>query len=183
MTLLAATGFASTNIGDSVAGRAKIAGERAALAEQIGRLHLERAGIAETRAVAAIESELQQAQPAAERVWTVTAGCTDVTRASSGRACAAVLRLREALATAERRDAIDAQLREAQSKLAGLPAIAVADPQATTAAEIVTWLSAGRVSPTPRDISWLRTIGLALTPSFAGLIGMLALSLAQARRS
>ena len=183
MTLLAAAGFASTNIGDAVAGRAKIAGERSVLAERIDRLRLERAGITETRSVAAIEVELQRAQPEAQAVWKITAGCRDVTRVTSGRACATVLELREAQATAERRDLIDAELREAQSKLAGLPAVVAADPQATTVAEIVAWVSAGAFSPAPADVSRLRYLGLALMPSLAGLVGMLALSLAQARRT
>jgi hypothetical protein len=182
MTTLAATGFASTHIGDAVAGRAKLASEAAALSERIGQLRAERAAISETRAGAAIEAELQQAQPAAQNVWKITSGCRDVTRTSSGRACATVLQLREALAAAERRDAIDIELRLAQSKLATLPAIAAADPQAKTAAEIVTWLSAGAINPAPRDIAWVRTIGLALTPSLAGVLAMLALSLAQPRR-
>jgi hypothetical protein len=183
MTLLAATGFASTQIGDSVAGRANVAGERSVLTERVDRLRRERAGISETRAVAAIEVELQRAQPSAQAVWKATAGCRDVTRAASARACATVLDLREALANAERRDAIDAELQDAAARLAKLPAIVTADPQATTAAEIVAWLSAGRVSPSPQDVSWLRTIGLALTPSLAGLIGMLALSLLHPRHN
>jgi hypothetical protein len=182
MTLLAATGFASTQIGDAVAGRAKLAGERSALAQRIDRLRLERASIAELRTVTAIEVELQRAQPGAQAVWRITAGCRDVTRANSARACAEVLELREAIAVARRRDVIDAELRQGEARLAALPAIAAADPQAKTAAEIVTWLSAGRISPTQQDISWVRTIGLALTPSLAGLIGMLALSLVGPRR-
>jgi hypothetical protein len=182
MTLLAATGFASTQIGDSVAGRAKIASEYAALTNRIDRLRRERAGISETRPVDAIEVELQRAQPGAQAVWRITAGCTDVTRAISARICEAVLKLREALATAQRRDGIDAELRKAEARLAVVPAIAAADPQAKTAAQIIAWLTAGRLNPTPQDMSWLRTIGLALTPSMAGLVGMLALSLARPRR-
>lgn len=183
MTLLAASGFASTNIGDAVAGRAKIAGENASLAERIAQLRDERAGITETRAVGAIEAELQQAQPGAQPVWKATDGCRDVTRVSSGRVCAAVLSLREDVAAAQRRDAIDAEMREAQAKLAALPAIVTADPQVITTAEIVAWISAGHLSPRPRDIYWLRTLGLTITPSLAGLIAMLALALAQARRT
>jgi hypothetical protein len=182
MTLLAATGFASTNIGDAVAGRAKIAGESSALAERITRLRQERTGIAETRSTAAIEVELQRAQPEAQAVWRSTNGCRDVTRLVSGRACATVLELREALAKAERRDGLDTELRAAEAKLAALPAIATADPQATTAAEILGWLTGGAFKPAPSDISRLRSFGLALTPSLAGLIAMLALSLGQARR-
>jgi hypothetical protein len=183
MTLLAATGFASTNIGDAVAGRAKVASESSALSERIGRMRSERAGISETRSTAAIEVELQRAQPDAQSVWRSTNGCRDVTRTVSARACSTVLELREALANAERRDGLDTELRAAESKLATLPAIALADPQATTAAEILAWLSAGAFKPAPGDISRLRALGLALTPSMAGLLAMLAISLTQARRS
>jgi len=183
MTLLAAMGFASTNIGDAVAGRAKVAGESSALTDRIGRLRSERSAISETRSTAAIEVELQRAQPEAQSVWRITNGCRDVTRITSGRACEKVLELREALATAERRDGLDTELRAAEGKLATLPAIALADPQATTAAEILAWLSAGAFKPAPGDISRLRALGLALTPSMAGLLAMLAISLTQARRS
>jgi hypothetical protein len=66
MTLLAATGFASTNIGDAVAGRAKVRAKRGAHRSG-GRLRLERVGISETRSIAAIEVELQRAQPGRRR--------------------------------------------------------------------------------------------------------------------
>jgi hypothetical protein len=183
MTLLAAMGFASTNIGDAVAGRAKVASESSALTDRIGRLRGERTGISETRSIAAIEVDLQRAQPEAQSVWRVTNGCRDVTRITSGRACEKVLELREALATAERRDGLDIELRAAEGKLATLPAIVLADPQATTAAEVLAWLSAGAFKPAPGDISRLRALGLALTPSMAGLLAMMALSLAQVRRN
>jgi len=177
MTLLAAMGFASTHIGDAVAGRARIAHESTLLAERIERLRHERAGISEMRPVAAIDVELQRAQPEAQAVWRITDGCRDVTRPASARACATVLELRQAQAAAARRDAIDVELREVQSKLAALPAVATADPQATTAAEMVVWLSAGAFNPAPHDVARLRALGLALMPSLAGLIGMLALAL------
>ena len=179
MTWLAATGFASTNIGDAVAGRARIANESAILAERIDRLRHERTGIAEMRTVAAIDVELQRAQPEAQAVWRITDGCRDVTRPASARACATVLELRQAHAAATRRDTIDAELREAQAKLAALPAVATADPQAATAAEMVAWLSAGAFNPAPSDVARLRALGLALAPSLAGLIMMLAMSLAR----
>jgi hypothetical protein len=182
MTLLAAIGFASTNIGDSVAGRARIAGEDRALAERVERLRAERAGIVDTRAEGAIEAALQAAQPGAQSVWKATSGCHDVTLPASARACATVLQLREDLATVKRRDAIDAELHAAEARLASLPAINAADPQATAAAEIVGWLSAGRISPAAHDIDRLRTIGLTITPALAGLVAMLALSLVRAAR-
>ena len=183
MTLLAATGFASTHIGDAVAGRAKISSEHALVVERIERLRQERASLSEMRSTAAIAIELQRAQTEAQSVWAITAGCRDVTRPASARTCAPVLQLREAMASAERRDTIELELREAQAKLAGLPAIAASDPQATAVSEIVTWLSAGSFNPAAADVSKLRTLGLALMPSLAGLIGMLAMSLAYVRRS
>jgi hypothetical protein len=177
MTWLAATGFASTNIGDAVAGRARIAGESAVLTERLDRLRQERSGISEGRPLAAIDIELQKAQPEAQWVWKATDGCRDVTRPASARACATVFELRQARATAERRDAIDVEVRDIQSRLAALPAVASADPQATTAAEIVAWISLGAFNPAPSDIARLRALGLALAPSLAGLIAMLALTL------
>ena len=64
----------------------------------------------------------------------------------SGAACAEVLKLRQALGAAQRRDTLDAELRTAEAKLAPLPAIVTADPQATMAADILAWISAGRVT-------------------------------------
>ena len=66
-----------------------------------------------------------------------------------------------------------------QAKLSALPAVASADPQAATAAEMVAWLSAGTFNPAPSDVARLRALGLALAPSLAGLIMMLAMSLAR----
>ena len=179
MTWLAAAGFASTNIGDAVAGRARIAGESAVLNERMERLRHERAQIAEMRTVAAIDVELQKAQPEAQSVWRITDGCRDVTRPASARACATVLDLRQAHAAATRRDAIDTEVREIQSRMTALPAVATADPQAATTAELIGWLSAGAFNPAPHDVARLRTLGLALAPSLAGLIAMLALALAR----
>ena len=97
--------------------------------------------------------------------------------ASTKQRAAARSNVKQAQAAAARRDAIDVELREVQSKLAALPAVATADPQATTAAEMVVWLSAGAFNPAPHDVARLRALGLALMPSLAGLIGMLALAL------
>ncbi len=145
MTLLAAIGFAATNIGDGVAGRSRLVAEASALTADMTRLRAERAGIAEGRSVATIEAEIQRAQPAAAAVWNWTAGCTNVTLATSGAACADVLRLRQALGVAQRRDALDAELRAAEARLAPLPAIVIEDPQATMAADILAWISVGHV--------------------------------------
>ena len=134
------------------------------------------------RKVETVEAEIQRAQPAAAAVWKKTAGCTDVTLASSGAACAEVLGLRQALGMAQRRDALDAELRAAEARLAPLPAIAVADPQATMAADIVAWISAGRIDLTPHDIHRLRVIGLTIIPALAGIIFLFATTLMRVGR-
>jgi len=182
MTLLAAIGFAATNIGDGVAGRSKVAAEASALAADIERLRGERAAITESRAVATIEAEIQRAQPAAAAVWKQTAGCSNVTMAASGAACAEVLKLRQALGVAQRRDVLDAELRSAETRLAPLPAITSGDPQATMAADLVAWISLGHVSLTPHDIHRMRITGLTIIPALAGIIFMFATTLLRARR-
>jgi hypothetical protein len=182
MTLLAAIGFAATNIGDGVAGRGKHVAEARALSADIARLRAERAAISEGRAVATIEAEIQRAQPAAAAVWKQTAGCTDVTLAKSGAACAEVLALRQALGVAQRRDALDAELRAAEGRLAPLPAIATADPQAAMAADIVGWISAGRIDLSTHDIHRLRVIGLTVIPALAGIIFLFATTLMRSGR-
>jgi hypothetical protein len=182
MTLLAAIGFAATNIGDGVAGRSKVAAEATALAADIERLRAERAVITEARPVSTIEAEIQRAQPAAAAVWKQTAGCSNVTMAASGAACAEVLKLRQALGVAQRRDTLDAELRSTEARLAPLPAITTSDPQATMAADIVAWISLGHVSLTPHDIHRMRITGLTIIPALAGIIFMFAVTLLRARR-
>ena len=182
MTLLAAIGFAATNIGDGVAGRSKLAAEASALTADIERLRSERAAIAETRAVSTIEAEVQRAQPAAAAVWKQTAGCSNVTMAASGSACAEVLKLRQALGVAQRRDALDAELRSTEARLAPLPAITTGDPQATMAADLVAWISLGHVSLTPHDIHRMRITGLTIIPALAGIIFMFASTLLRVGR-
>jgi hypothetical protein len=182
MTLLAAIGFAATNIGDGVAGRSKVAAEASALVADIERLRGERAAITETRAISTIEAEIQRAQPAAAAVWKQTTGCSNVTMAASGSACAEVLKLRQALGVAQRRDALDAELRSAETRLAPLPAITTGDPQATMAADLVAWISLGHVSLTPHDIHRMRITGLTIIPALAGIIFMFATTLLRVRR-
>jgi hypothetical protein len=177
MMLLAGIGFASMNIGDTLAGRAKVANESNSLTARLARLRDERAAIAEHRDVAALEAELQRAQPSAQSVWKATNGCRDVTLPRSLQACEGVLRLREAIATAQHRDAIDVEMRDAERRLASLPAIRLDDPQARTTSDLVAWLSAGVVAPSVNDIHRLRIVGLTVAPACAGLLLWMAVAL------
>ena len=177
MMLLAGIGFASMNIGDTVAGRAKMANENVALSVRLERLRVERAAIGEHRSVAALEAELQRVQPSAQSVWKATNGCRDVTVARSGQACEAVLRVREAIGTAQHRDVIDAEMRDVERQLAALPAIRLDDPQARTTSDLVAWLSGGLVAPSAQDIHRLRIVGLTVAPACAGLLLWMAVAL------
>jgi hypothetical protein len=177
MMILAGIGFASTNIGDAVAGRAKIVNESGALRARLEQLRAERAAVAEVRSVGALEAELQRAQPSALAVWRATNGCRDVTLPRSGEACEGVLRAREAIATAQRRDAVDLEIREFDHQLAALPAVRLDDPQARMTSDLARWLSGGWLAPTVDDVHRLRILGLTVAPSFAGLLLWMAVTL------
>jgi len=182
IALLATIGFASLNIADTTAARGRIADENAGLAERVGRLRAERTAVAETRSVNAIEAELQRAQPRAAAVWHATAGCTDVTRPISGEACADVLKLRQAIGMAQQRDALDAELKQAEQRLAHLPAVTTADPQAETAARLANWVTLDAIHIAPRDVHMARVLGMTLLPQISGLVLMLAMALWQPYR-
>src|SRR5450631_1094070 len=181
VALMATVGFAALNIADTTAARAKTVTERTTLMDRIERLRTERVGITESRSVAAIEAELQLSQPGAATVWRTTAGCRDVTLPASGAVCAPVLALRQAQATAERRDVLDADLHEAESQLELLPSVMATDPQADTAARLITWMSFGLITVTSNDIHLARIAGMTLVPQLAGLVLMLAATLWQSR--
>jgi hypothetical protein len=175
--LLASAGFAGMNVADVTAARAKDALASDTLTVRIERLQRERTGIAEKRSVAALEADLQAAQPSAAAVWKQTNGCQNVTIAASGQACAPVLQARQRLAEAQRRDALDAELRDAEMRLAQAPAINSADPQAAMAAKLVNWLSFGLITVTSADIGMGRIALFTFLPQCAGLVLMLAMGL------
>ncbi len=181
VALMATVGFAALNIADTTAARASTVTERAGLTARIDRLRSERGSIAESRSVAVIEAELQRTQPGAATVWRATAGCRNVTLPASGEICAAVIALRQAQATAEHRDVLDADLREAESQLRLLPAVTAADPQGDTAARLIRWMSFGLITVTSNDINLTRIAGMTLVPQLAGLVLMLATTLWQSR--
>jgi len=91
------------------------------------------------------------------------AGCTDVTRPESARACEPIQRLRQARGEAVRRDAI-AQIAELERQVASLPAVVVGDPEAAMATELMAWVSAGAVQMTERHVPRARIIGAHRDP-------------------
>lgn len=177
VALLASIGFASLNIADVQAGRARTASDVQHLTARGEQLRAARLAIREPRSVAEIDAQIQIAQPGAAAVWKSTAGCTDVTQPKSGEACAPLLALREARGEATRRDGIDAELRDIATEVGRLPAVTSADPQADTAARLARWFTAGLAPITPDDVSMARIAGITLLPQIGGLVMMLAMAL------
>ncbi len=178
MALLASVGFVSLNISDTTASRARVVDQGVGLGQRVERMRQDRAAIAELRASAAIEAEIQRLQSRVPAdTWKDTKHCADVTLPDSARACDALLRLRQALATAQRRDLLDAELAEAEGKLSTLPPITVGDPQATTASRLLVWASAGLLKVSADDIAMARVAGMVLLPQLAGIVLMVALAI------
>jgi hypothetical protein len=99
-----------------------------------------------TPAIAATETALNDAMTARDRE------CKN----GVGKFC----RERES-AVNDRRQALDSALAAVRQ---------TADPQTEAAVRVVTWLSRGRLSPTPEDFAMLRLILLALLPQFGGIL-------------
>lgn len=105
-----------------------------------------------------------------------------MTLPESGQTCATVLALRQALGTAQRRDALEAELRDSETRLARLPAVTTADPRAETVASFVNWATFGLVKLAAENVRMARVAGMALMPQIAGLVLMLASTLWQLGR-
>jgi hypothetical protein len=179
MSLLAGAGFGATNIGDAIANRDRVVHEVVGVRATVDRLRAERAMNTESRPTSLLQVQLERERAAVDRdVWKATRGCHDVTAPTSAAACAAVMATHEAIAAASRREAIEAELRVAEEKLATLPAMqAAADPQAEVAADIVDWISNGKLTPEPQHIARLRIIGFALMPTLGGVVMVLGMAL------
>jgi hypothetical protein len=145
----------------------------------VDRLRAERMASTEARSTAILQAQAERERALIDRgVWKATGGCHDVTIPDSAAACSTIMATRQAMAAAARRDAVDAELRTAEQKLATLPAMqAVADPQAEMTAKIVDWISIGQLAPEPQHIARLRIIGLALMPTLSGIVLALGMTL------
>jgi hypothetical protein len=179
MSLLAGLGFSATNIGDAIADRDRTVHEVAGVRATVDRLRAERTASTETRSTALLQVESERHRALIDRAaWRSTGGCRVVTSPGSAALCANFMVTRRAMAAATQRDAIDAELRGAEEKLATLPAVqSAADPQAVMAADVVAWITAGKVSFQPQDNTRLRIVGTALMPTLAGVVMMLGMAL------
>ncbi|CCD97624.1 hypothetical protein [Bradyrhizobium sp. STM 3809] len=173
MTLIAASSFAATNIGDNIEQRAKATQESAALRAKLEQMRADRARISETRSPDAIAAAIQQEQPKVPAAnWKASIGCTSVT--ISGKECSAINALRQAKADADRRDKLDAQISAAEDAFAKLPAFSAADPGADMAARLFTLMTLGALNVAPNAIQQIRIFGLTLAPALSGILLMFA---------
>jgi hypothetical protein len=181
MTLIAASSFAATNIGDSTRSRADIVSSREGFAEKLKLMRDDRKAITEARAPDAIQAAIQQEQgriPTSN--WKSSAGCTNVT--ISARYCEKINTLRQAKADAERRDQLDADITRAADELGRLPPVAAADPGAEMAAKLVRTSTFGLVNATAAAIQDIRIAGLTLAPAISGWLLMFASLIWRTRR-
>jgi hypothetical protein len=174
IAVLASAGFAGVNIADTSAARAKIAAESAGLTGRIARLQSERAVITEARSAGNLEAGLRDLQVRFNVAWRATQNCTNGD--PHALVCAAARKLQSALEAARRRDDLEQSLSRSEARLAALPAIGTADPQADTTARLLRWLTHGAIAASPEDISNARLLAMIVWPQFAGIAFMLAMA-------
>jgi hypothetical protein len=147
------SGYIGSSDDGFTAARSSQALQRSLALEELARLRRERTAIVEMRPVKALQIALLH------------------TRRSSQPA------LREALAVAERRDALEAELTTFAAKLPTIPQIATVDPSANVLSEI-TGANVSEIS-----LRRLRLLLLLVLPLCGGFAFSLALSLVRAPRS
>jgi hypothetical protein len=174
MAVLASAGFAGVNIADTSAARAKAAAESTGLSGRIERLRTERAAITETRSTGSIEAALRDLQIRFSVAWRATQNCTNGD--PHALVCAAARKLQGALEAARHRDELEQSLTRSEARLAALPPIGAADPQADATARLLRWLTHGALSVSPDDVGNARLLAMVVWPQLAGIAFMLALA-------
>jgi hypothetical protein len=152
---LAATSITAANVAGYIAshtdvflaGRETASTERSLVLDRVNRLRSERTGIAERRPIGAITVAIQNAHVAELEA------------------------LRTALAMARRRDAIDLELNNLEPRLAGLPAVTMADPSAAVLADIL------RMPADETDLRRIRLAVLLILPLTSGLLVAMAMAI------
>jgi hypothetical protein len=147
VTLANLSGYVGSRDDYFRAGRETQSIERAVVLERLARLRHERDGISETRSVGALNVAIRNA-----RRWDRPA-------------------LREAVAVAQRRDAVDRELLAVEPRLPAIPQVATADPSASVLSEI----TATKISET--DFRRVRLALLLALPLTGGFVLSIALSL------
>jgi hypothetical protein len=144
-------GYIASHTDVFLAGREVASTERGLVLERVARLRAERGAISERRPIGAITVAIQNAHVAELEA------------------------LRTALAMAKRRDAIDAELAGLEPRLAGLPAVTMADPSTAVLADIL------RMPADEIDLRRIRIAVLLTLPLTAGLLVAMAMAIGTAK--
>jgi cell division protein FtsB len=182
MALINSCGFSSRYIGDSVAAREQVTDQAQGRREELAHLKAQRASVKELRSVAELETLMATAQAQAAVAYRRSGGCVDITKAETAELCKPHQQARAARAQAIQRDSLDKQIRELETAIAAMPSVALADPGAQVAADMINWLTHGLVTLSTHDFQILRILILTLMPAFAGPLLGLAVRLGGSRR-
>jgi hypothetical protein len=198
MSLMAATGFSASTIGDVLAQRSAAMTKASAAATKasdkasdIKKLREKRGAITEKRSPEVIKFQLLRERGKVDRIdkdaFNATFQCTRLT-VDTEKACGPVLPIVQALAAAQDRDKLDQNIKDAEKPQEGAPEpqdgapiIGSVDPGAESFSRILAWISRGLITPSPDDVAVLRLLGLTIVPSLAGLVLMFAFALAAPR--
>ena len=198
MSLMAATGFSASTIGDVLAQRSAAMTKASAAATKasdkasdIKKLREKRDAITEKRSPEVIKFQLLRERGKVDRIdkdaFNATFQCTRLT-VDTEKACGPVLPIVQALAAAQDRDKLDQNIKDAEKPQEGAPEpqdgapiIGSVDPGAESFSKIMGWISRGLITPSPDDVAVLRLLGLTIVPSLAGLVLMFAQLLAAPR--
>jgi hypothetical protein len=80
------------------------------------------------------------------------------------------------LEAARHREELELSLTRSEARLAALPPIGAADPQADATARLLHWLTHGALTVSPDDIGNARLLAMVVWPQLAGLAFMLAMA-------
>ncbi len=196
-SLMGIAGFFATNVSDALAKRsaavtaATAAGTKASYKEDdIQDWRNERKTITEKRTVEEIKLELVGNRKKVDRIdrdaFEATLGCTLLTTDIT-KACDPVLPLVRALAAARRRDDLTKKISDAEKPKESITTTAEGnqqstttmtsvDPQAEMVPKLVTWITRGKIMPTPDDIAMV-CILWSIVPGLAGVVLMLVMGL------
>jgi multisubunit Na+/H+ antiporter MnhB subunit len=171
LVLINSCGFSSRYIGDGVFAREQVTDERSNRKDELAALKTQRSAIKELRSVAELDTLISNSRQNA--LYSHSEGCSKIMGVRDRDFCKALQASLLGRTEASSRDTLDGKIAAFESALASAPAIALADPGATVAADMLGWLTRGEITPSVHDFQTLRIIILTVLPAFAGpLLGL-----------
>jgi hypothetical protein len=171
LVLINSCGFSSRYLGDGMLAREQVTDQRSNRKDELGALKTQRAAIKEVRSVESLDAMISGTQHAAP--YRRTEGCSKIMGVRDRDFCQAYQSETIGRTEAISRNTLDGKISALESALASAPAVAMADPGATVAADMLGWLTHGIVTPSEHDFATLRLVILTLLPALSGpLLGL-----------